>query len=58
MTKNERKVKNNQRKKLLKLEKLAQNGCMKSREDNFVKNKILQDEVLHAQLDELGHSRD
>jgi hypothetical protein len=58
MTKNERKVKNNQRKKLLKLEKLAQNGCMKSKEDNFVKNKILQDEVLHAQLDEFGHSHD
>ena len=56
MTKRERKVKNYQRKNLLKLEKLAQNGCMKSKDEHCVKNKALQDDIHHAQLDEFGHS--
>lgn len=56
MTKRERKVKNIQRKNLLKLEKLAQNGCMKSKDENFVKNKVLQEEVHHSYSDTFWHS--
>lgn len=56
MTKRERKVKINQRKNLLKFEKRTQNGCMKSKDENFDKNKVLQEEIHHSDSDTFGYS--